>query len=275
MNKVKKETRPSLLVTYAYLNMFMRAREAYDIRDWAMDSGAFSVWRSGAIIDLDKYIDKCLELMETEKNLVEIFALDVIAGKDSGITRTKGAEQSLKNTERMWAAGVRAIPTYHIGEPEEFLFHLAKRYPKIALGGTVGVSSKTRVEFYRQCFARVWPKKIHGFGIAGVNMFLNFPFHSTDSTSWEIKPCQFGYWKAFGGTTSVRGSSQNLRAEVEHYLKLEHQAQQRWSKEMELLGLEDKTRPDVKLAHSGSVIEGGGQRQLSAFGKKKTVRRLK
>ena len=53
---------------------------------------------------------------------------------------------------------------------------------------------------------------------------------------------------------SVRGSSQNLRAEVEWYLELEKKAQVRWRKEMELLeSLEPmgKKYPVVRLAESG------------------------
>ncbi len=255
--KVQYETRPSLLVSYVFLDMFFDARGAYDIRDWTLDSGAFTAWSTGKAIDLEAYIDKCLELIATEKNLVEIFSLDVISDKKAGITPEKAAEQSLKNTERMWEAGVPAIPTFHIGEPEEFLFHIAKHYPKIALGGIVGLPPTKKKEFVKECFARVWPKPIHGFGIVSRDMILGFPFHSTDATNWELQPCGFGNWKAFGGKMSVRGSTQNLRAEVEHYLRLEREAQRRWEKEMKKLEVmwaangfdsDDKKRPDVKLS---------------------------
>jgi hypothetical protein len=58
------------------------------------------------------------------------------------------------------------------------------------------------------------------------------PWHSVDATNWELGPCKFGRWRAFKGAVSVRGSRQNLRAEVEYYLKLEARMRRRWSKEM-------------------------------------------
>ena len=51
-------------------------------------------------------------------------------------------------------------------------------------------------------------------------MMMKFPFHAVDATNWEIGPCKFGRWQSFGNL-SVRGSKQNLRAEVEWHLKLE------------------------------------------------------
>ena len=54
------------------------------------------------------------------------------------------------------------------------------------------------------------------------------------------------------GNMSVRGSSQNLRAEVEWYLRLEQRARQRWRKEMAMIGTNDLS---VRLAeaNAGSV----------------------
>ena len=48
---------------------------------------------------------------------------------------------------------------------------------------------------------------------------------------------------------SVRGSNQNLRAEVEYYLKLEREVQARWEKEMEKL--EELPKPKAYLGYGG------------------------
>lgn len=216
------DTRPALLVSYFYLDPFLKNRHRYAYRDWVMDSGAFSAHASGVPIDLDAYMARCLELMAADPMLIEVYALDVI-----GDWRA-----SLANTERMWAAGIPAIPCYHVGEPESVLIGLARDYPKIALGGAVGYRAKDR--WAAQCFARVWPKPMHGFGFGAEKSIMGLPWHSVDATNWELGPCKFGRWNSFG-QMSVRGSKQNLRAEVEWYLALERRARAKWRPQMEQL----------------------------------------
>ncbi len=146
---------PALLVSYVFHKRFLKLRSDYVYRDWVMDSGAFSAKNSGVEIDLQEYIDTCQELLETDPKLSEVFALDVI-----GDWRA-----SVKNYETMWKAGVPAIPAYHIGEPEELLLDLASAYNKIAVGGMAKLRGHTKLQFAEQCFARVWPVKVHGFGV--------------------------------------------------------------------------------------------------------------
>lgn len=212
---------PSLLISYYYIAGFLKFRHSWAYRDWVLDSGAFSAKNSGAEIDLDTYIAQAKDLMASDPKLTEIFSLDVI-----GDWRASEA-----NTKKMWAAGIPAIPTYHYREPFDVLRGLARDYDKIAIGGLVGLRQPAKRAFMMECFARVWPKKIHGFGINGRRILFELPFHSVDATNWEIGPVKFGMWQAFG-VMSVRGSKQNLRSEVEHYLRLERELQSRWKKEM-------------------------------------------
>ena len=220
VNRDAADTRPALLVSYFYLDPFLKNRHRYAYRDWVMDSGAFSAHASGVPIDLDAYMARCLELMAADPMLIEVYALDVI-----GDWRA-----SLANTERMWAAGIPAIPCYHVGEPESVLIGLARDYPKIALGGAVMYRAKDR--WAAQCFARVWPKPIHGFGFGAEKSIMGLPWHSVDATNWEVSPCKYGLWASFG-LMSVRGSKQNLRAEVEWHLALERRARAKWRPQME------------------------------------------
>jgi hypothetical protein len=230
------ENKPALLVSYVYLDAFLKNQNKYVYRDWVMDSGAFSAWNSGTTIDLNKYIDCCAKLMESDETLTEVFALDVIGN----------SEASLTNCEKMWEQGVPAIPTFHPGEPDEGLTHIAATYPKIAIGGIVGKPQSFKKRFVGNIFNKVWPKPIHGFGIASRDLIMTFPFASCDATNWEMGPCAFGRWKTFGGM-SVRGSTQNLTGEVEWHLKLEREARRRWKKEMKLIGDVDLS---VRLAEA-------------------------
>lgn len=232
---------PSVLVSFVFLPEFLKFREHYRIREWVMDSGAYSAWTKGVSIELEEYADVCLELLGTDPMLTEVFALDVI-----GDWRA-----SLKNCERLWAKGVPAIPTYHVGEPEDVLLGIARDYPKIALGGAVGY--KAKLEWARQCFARVWPKAIHGLGFGMERSVLSLPWHSVDATNWELGPCGFGQWKTFGYLDLRGRSDKNLRAEVDYYLDLERKMRERWQRDMRKVSKElSKTEGGKELAR-GSI----------------------
>jgi hypothetical protein len=225
---------PALLVSYFYLEPFLKHQARYVYRDWALDSGAFSAHNSGATIDLAAYIDTCHRLLATDPTLTEVFTLDVI-----GDWRA-----SLKNAEAMWKAGLAAIPCYHHGEPVEALIEVARSADKIALGGAVGLKGDYKIKWAAQCFARVWPKKIHGFGYGAEKQVMALPWHSVDATNWELGPCKFGRWNAHG-QMSVRGSSQNLRSEVEFFLRLEQKARVKWAAQMKQL---NGGGPTIRLA---------------------------
>lgn len=225
---------PALLVSYFYLEGFMKSRHMYVFRDWVMDSGAYSAENSGSKIDLAEYMDKCKELMATDELLTEIFALDVIGDHKA----------SAKNVDKMWDAGIPAIPCFHFGEPEKALLDMAKRFPKIALGGCARMRGDMKLKWAEQCFARIWPARIHGFGFGSESQILALPWHSVDATNWEIGPCKFGRWSH--GQMSVRGSSQNLRSEVEHYMKIERRARSKWQTRMDEL----EAALSVRLAYN-------------------------
>lgn len=217
---------PALLVSYFYWPGFERYRARYAFRDYALDSGAFSAYTTGAKIDLGAYIDFCLKALEEDRQCAEVFALDVI-----GDWRA-----SQRNTERMWAAGVPAIPVYHYREPESLLREYAAASPKIALGGISDLRGKAQTEFAEQVFARVYPHRIHGLAVAGEAMLMRLPFHSVDATNWILGPAGFGSYKSMGKPERApRGKQVNLRAEVQWWLALERRVGQRWAQEMRRL----------------------------------------
>ena len=227
---------PALLVSFFYSRRFLEHRQEYVFRDWALDSGAYSAKNTGAQIRLDDYIETCKRLLDTDPLLVEVFALDVIGDWKATVA----------NTERMHAAGIPAIPTFHFGSPWDVLIGLARDYPKIALGGMVPLKGKKKERFIAECFARVWPKKIHGFGLARAGTLMKYPFHSVDATNWEIGPCQYGNWRHFGKGFSWRGSDQNLTVEIEYFLDLEEKMRFRWRREMQKL---DEADLSLRLAY--------------------------
>lgn len=241
MIAVEHET-PSVLVSYLVVDKFRQRHDATCHRDWALDSGAFAVANSGQTVDLEQYIRDCHALMAADDPPQDIFGLDVIGNW----------RESLANYERMWAAGVPMIPTYHVGEPEHVLLTLARTYPKIALGGAVLYPKK--IPWAQQCFARVWPKRIHGLGFGGWPSLRALPWHSVDATNWRLTPHAFGKWRSFDNRRiHLRDASVSLRMEVEHWLRDEQRARILWAREMKELSEPLGVR--LRLVVSGDEIE--------------------
>ncbi len=213
--KLPKDSAPSILTSAVYLRGFHADEFTY--RDWCLDSGAYTARSQNLEIDLQDYIDLCKRLLDGEYPPVEVFSLDVIGDE----------EATLKNTEEMWRQGIAAIPTYHMGEPEGTLSHLAAEYPKIALGGMADLRGTRKHEFAEQCFARVWPKKIHGFGVGDETLIARLPWHSVDATNWCMGPTKFRSWKNYG-QLPICSDRINLRSEVEWWLKMEERVRAKW-----------------------------------------------
>lgn len=227
--------RPNLLVSYFHISEWEnRQRQQVRIGKWVLDSGAFTAKNQGTTIDHDAFIEKALELRQCDPLLGDVFGLDVIGD----------ARASVRNVEIAWERGLECIPTFHFGSPWPMLEHIAKTYPKIALGGMVGRSVKLREEFVKECFARVWPKKIHGLGMTVEATLMRYPFHSVDSSTWSLSPARYGEWRSLGGTgwrqprarLRTKGTgSPDVSGEVRWYLKFEKRLKQQWAKEMALL----------------------------------------
>lgn len=220
-----KPPNPAVLCSYVYYDVFKSTvLDTVNIRHWVLDSGAYSAFNSGRTIGIQEYIDFCKQVADGPRPPQEVFALDVIGDWKA----------SMVNTEEMWRQGVPAIPCYHVGEPKDVLLGMARDYPKIAIGGTAGrMFGDKRLHFLEQCFAHIWPKKVHGFGVTNIKLLRSLPFHSVDSTSWEIGALRFGNWAAYADMP-VKGPRSNhyLRPEVDVYMDIEAQLKARWSKQM-------------------------------------------
>ena len=139
-----------------------------------MDSGAFSVWRSGKTVRLEDYITFLKEYLE----MLDVYAaLDVIGD----------AEASFRNYVAMREAGLDPMPCFHIGEPFSWLEkYVEAGATYIGLGGVAQRSSGDRHQFLREVFQRFPdPAKVgfHGFGIASRALWTQYPFRSCDSTT--------------------------------------------------------------------------------------------
>lgn len=223
-----KNVLPSLLLSYAYKKIWEPLLSQIHYREFVLDSGAFTVHSKGITIGVEEYRDTVYQYRDQNIKMNEVFSLDVIGD-------WKGTKE---NTEYLWSQGICAIPAFHYGEPEDVLLGYAKDYPKIALGGAVGLPLKEKKRWVRQCFTRVWPKPIHGFGF-GLWALNEFPFHSIDCSDWEGSAARFGKWGSFGGANlgiSGKDLLTNLHSEAQHWLEHEHQAWGKWKRTFRQVG---------------------------------------
>ena len=160
-----------------------------------LDSGAFSAFRRGAEIDLNKYIDYC----KSHKDEVDAYvALDSLPGENgvmdhSQSTIEKSATKSYENLQIMKAAGLSPIPVFHQGERFYWLDKMLED------GETyIGISPYLRshqseiIQWADKCFTRITDGKgrplirTHGFGVTACNLCTRYPWYSVDSTSWSV-----------------------------------------------------------------------------------------
>jgi hypothetical protein len=250
-----EETKPALLVSGVYVDGFLPLMKDWHFRRWALDSGAFSAMNSGIDVNLDWYMEIVKRCRDSARPPDEIFALDVIGDWREG----------LKNTEAMWKAGIEAIPCFHKGEPWDLLKGLARDYPKIALGGVAGHTERPQaLRWVQECFARVWPKPIHGFGMLDDQIALYAPFASVDSSSWERGAGVYGVWFTYG-RISTPSAGQNLRVEVEYMLAMEKRIKARWSAYNEKCELV-RDDPTLHVEHARKRPSRAGRLKLTGGG---------
>lgn len=151
-----------------------------------LDSGAFSVWKSGAVIDLDEYIQFCKVHPEIDCYV----NLDVIPDKNNDVEAA--ARLSWENYKRMvrYLPMEKIVPVFHRGESYKWL----KKYldfgmPLLGLGGIAdgNVSRRRRwiAELRKTLLCKGRPiVNCHGFGISSWESLANFPWYSVDSTTW-------------------------------------------------------------------------------------------
>jgi hypothetical protein len=216
-----RDVQPAVLMGYPYADTWKKHRARFKVRSWALDSGAVTAANSGEPIDLAEYTAFAADMKQSDPTLEDVFALDVV-----GDWRA-----SARNAEWMWKHGVEAIPCWHAGEPEDVLVGLARDYPKIAMGGSWKMRGPARIRLVEQVFARIWPKRIHGFGMSEESLLMKFPFHSVDASSWQLGPMKFRQFKGFGkANLRVPCKTIDLRGEVDHYLALEARARAQWAR---------------------------------------------
>ena len=214
----------NILVTFPFVKLWRRACQPH----WAtkatmLDSGAYSAWKSGEVIDFDKL---CTEARDGGWN--EAVGLDVIGDPVA----------SAKNCQLMKARGLSVMPVFHFGDPWHLLAEYCSEYQRVGLSCRFGEPHAQSMRWLEQCFARAYPARFHSFGWVKREMLLTVPFATADTASWH-SGVRFGHSKFMRGLKIPRKSqapdptrAYDLRYDVMNYLRLEEEVQDKWRKEL-------------------------------------------
>lgn len=165
-----------------------------------IDSGAYSAHTKGVSVDVDAYID----FMNEIDDCVTIYAqVDTIPGR-FGQPRTEkdikeAPEKSWQNYLYMISKAKspdKVIPVYHQGEDIKWLKNMLEyKFPDGHHIQYIGISSakdqsvQSNFSWLKQVYKVIAESsnpnvKTHGFGIMVRNFIEQFPFTSSDSTTW-------------------------------------------------------------------------------------------
>jgi hypothetical protein len=157
-----------------------------------LDSGAYSAWSRGTVIDLDEYC----AFIKANIDLIEVYAcLDAIPGvpgrSATSQERTDAAETSWRNYLYMVNEGLDPLPVFHYGEDFKYLTRILEYgCPYVGIGGLVGIPSDKRRAWLDRLFMLITDDKgmptvkTHGFGMTSVPLIFRYPWYSVDSTTW-------------------------------------------------------------------------------------------
>ena len=169
-----------ILESYHYIHAPIRvAAIRNDKKKVFLDSGAFSAFSIGSVIDINKYCDY---IHENQDIVLHASVLDAIGDPDG----------TWRNQMEMERQGTHPLPCYHYGEPTEVLDWYVSRYEYITIGGMVPISNPQ----LKIWLDRIWeehltntdgsPKlKVHGFGLTSPALMAGYPWYSVDSSTWQ------------------------------------------------------------------------------------------
>lgn len=167
-----------------------------------LDSGAFSAWNRGAVINLQDYIAFCLDNHEMVDYIIN---LDVIPSspfkKVIKGDRKDSTHQGWNNYRTMLNAGIskdKLIHVFHQGEDMKWLKRMIKQIPYIGLSPANDKTTKQKRLWLDQCMNYIIDDqgnpvvKFHGFAVTTLKLVFRYPWTSVDSSSWQLRGGGYG-----------------------------------------------------------------------------------
>lgn len=175
-----------------------------------LDSGAFTAFTKGAVIDLKTYCD----YIRRNHDIIQVASvLDSIGD----------AHGTYENQVKMEREGIRPLPCFHYGDDERYLEHYIANYEYITIGGMVPV----RTPQLKLWLDRIWGKyltdadgrpklKVHGFGMTDVYLMERYPWYSVDSSTWVQSAFNGGVTVPGYGNIAISDTSPARKVEGRH-----------------------------------------------------------
>jgi hypothetical protein len=148
-----------------------------------VDSGAFTAYTQNVNIDIADYAKFALANFQ---HIDAIVNLDVIGRGDYAQTAQEGWDNFLYLKDK----GLRIMPVFHTGEPIKYLDYMIERADWIGLS----TSNVTKISESDPWFNLMWDyitdengypvRNFHSFGDTTRNSILNYPWYSSDSSTW-------------------------------------------------------------------------------------------
>ncbi len=163
-----------------------------------IDSGAYTAFTKGKIVDVDEYISYINSISTTLHCFAQV---DHITGK--GETKNDTARLSWENFLYMRTRVLephKLVPIFHQGEDLHWLQNMLEfsddigKLDYIGFGAMVGtgVTKEDKCLFFDRAFSVIERSsnpnvKVHAMGMTSLSLLELYPFYSADSTSWIMQ----------------------------------------------------------------------------------------
>lgn len=160
----------NVLVAYPYLNKSLQVylQDKNDI-NLLLDSGAFTAWKAGQVIEIDDY---CKFIDNLPIKPWKYFALDVVGNP----------QKTMENYEIMLKRGYKPIPIFTRGEDISVLEDYYKTSDIVGVGGLVG--TKKNKAFVNALMKKINKRKVHWLGFTNIKYIKFYKPYMCDSSSW-------------------------------------------------------------------------------------------
>lgn len=179
-----------------------------------IDSGAFSVHKSGKTVNLDEYI----QFLNNNHEYIDYYIqLDDIPGKWG---EQKTIEQITESPKKTWdnylymcnklVEPKKLLPVFHQGEDFKYLSQMLEykdndnnHIDYICISSNKELPTNQRIDFYYKCYDVIENSsnpnvKIHSLGTQSKKQCELFPFTSSDATSWILNAANGCLYTDFG-----------------------------------------------------------------------------
>lgn len=177
---------------------------------YCLDSGAFTAWKQGRSID----IDRLTAWYERHDTADFKLTLDVIGGTE---------DQQKENLRILEKNGQDVVPVFHGPGLESWRWfdELCERYPLVAIGSVLPRNTNRTVEawlhdiFKRICDPVTGAPRVRIHGLRMCVRMAEFPFSSVDGSAW-VTAAKNNRMPAGNGTRQTRAPPGMSRLDLQH-----------------------------------------------------------